>query len=511
MQSFLDRRNFIRLCSAAAAFMTRAGNSQAPPSRRGARAAVQSRKNFVAIQVRGFGWVDEGVDAVLDNIQHKGDVNTVWAYTFVYGETRLSATLPDHGKSGKSVTGGALYDYDPKYFQDTILKDFRSSEYGKFNVIEEAGPKAKARGLDFFAWDLNNAGAELPRLIPNYSKVTEIDLNGRRTVAPCFNHPDYQAFLRGKVESLLLGYPDLIDGIAWGSEREGPLDGMLTGGGTGLCFCQFCQAKGRELGISVARAQTGFRELGRLFSATAAEARPADGYFVSFWRILLKYPEILSWESLWVDSFQGVQADLYGLAKSIAPQKPFGFHIMQSVTFSPFYRAEEDYAKRRTTADFLKIATYNNAGGPRLATYLNGLSRGIFHDAKPEEFLQLYYKIMNYQEAPFDQLAASGLSPDYVAKETQRALAGVAGEVKIYPGIDINVPTLSRDPKVTDKTTKPEDISAALRAAFGAGADGVVLSREYVEMYLANLTAAGDTLRDIFSKSNPPAAVPGSK
>jgi hypothetical protein len=215
MQSFLDRRNFIRLCSAAAAFMTRAGNSQAPPSRRGARAAVQSRKNFVAIQVRGFGWVDEGVDAVLDNIQHKGDVNTVWAYTFVYGETRLSATLPDHGKSGKSVTGGALYDYDPKYFQDTILKDFRSSEYGKFNVIEEAGPKAKARGLDFFAWDLNNAGAELPRLIPNYSKVTEIDLNGRRTVAPCFNHPDYQAFLRGKVESLLLGYPD--------RGRHGPL------------------------------------------------------------------------------------------------------------------------------------------------------------------------------------------------------------------------------------------------------------------------------------------------
>jgi hypothetical protein len=502
MNSFLDRRNFLRLCSAAAAFMTQAGRTQTAPARRGARAPVQSRKNFVAIQVRGFGWVDEGVDAVLDNIQKKGDVNTVWGYTFVYGETRLSSTLPDHGKAGISVTGGALYDYDPKYFQDTILKDFRSSEYGKFNVIEEAAPKAKARGMDFFAWDLNNAGATLPRLIPNYSKITEIDLNGRRNDAPCFNHPDYQAFLRGKVESLLLGYPDLVDGIAWGSEREGPLDGILTGAGTGLCFCQFCQAKGRELGISVARAQTGFRELTQLFSATATEARPADGYFVSFWRILLKYPEILSWESLWSDSFQGVQADLYGLAKSIAPQKPFGFHIMQSVTFSPFYRAEEDYAKRRTTADFLKIATYNNAGGPRMATYLNGLSRGVFRDAKPEEFLQLYYKIMNYNEAPFDKLAEAGLSPDYVAKETKRALAAVGGEVKIYPGIDINVPTLSRDPKVTDKTTRPEDVSAALRAAFDAGANGVVLSREYVEMYLANLSAAGDTLRDIFAKSS---------
>ncbi len=370
MHSILDRRSFIRLCSAAAAFMSRAGHAQvapARPARRGNREAVNNRKNFVAIQVRGFGWVDEGVDAVLDNIQKKGDVNTVWAYTFGYGETRLKATLPDHGKPGTSVTGGAFYDYDPKYFQNTILKDFRSSEYGKFNVIEEAAPKAKARGMDFFAWDLNNAGAALPRLIPNYGEITEIDVNGRRTPSPCFNHPDYQAFLRGKVESLLLGYPSEIDGIAWGSERVGPLDGMLGGGaGVGLCFCQFCQAKGRALGISVGRAQAGFRELGQLFQA-ANTPRPADGYFVSFWRILLKYPEILSWESLWSDSFQAVQADLYGLAKSIAPQKPFGFHILQTVTFSPFYRAEEDYAKRRTTADFLKIATYNNAGGPRMA------------------------------------------------------------------------------------------------------------------------------------------------
>jgi hypothetical protein len=97
MSSILDRRSFIRLCSAAAAFMSRAGHAQvapARPARRGSREAVNNRKNFVAIQVRGFGWVDEGVDAVLDNIQQKGDVNTVWAYTFGYGETRLKATLP---------------------------------------------------------------------------------------------------------------------------------------------------------------------------------------------------------------------------------------------------------------------------------------------------------------------------------------------------------------------------------------------------------------------------------
>ena len=95
-----------------------------------------------------------------------------------------------------------------------------------------------------------------------------------------------------------------------------------------------------------------------------------------------------------------MQADLYGLAKSIAPQKPFGFHILQTVTFSPFYRAEEDYAKRRTTVNFLKIATYNNAGGPRMATYVNDLGHTIFRDAAPKDFLELYYKIMGIPRRP---------------------------------------------------------------------------------------------------------------
>jgi len=52
---------------------------------------------------------------------------------------------------------------------------------------------------------------------------------------------------------------------------------------------------------------------------------------------------------------------------------------------------------------------------------------------------------MDYKEAPYDELATTGLSADYVARETKRAVAGVAGEVKIYPGIDIDVPTLIID------------------------------------------------------------------
>jgi len=135
-----------------------------------------------------------------------------------------------------------------------------------------------------------------------------------------------------------------------------------------------------------------------------------------------------------------------------------------------------------------------------MAAYLQALSRTAFHDAQPQDFLALYYKIMNYNEAPFDQLASHGLSPDYIVRETKRALLGVAGQTKIYPGIDIDVPVLGAGPKQGDKKTNPDDVKQALEAAFTAGADGVVLSREYVEMYLANLTSAGDTLRTIFAQ-----------
>jgi hypothetical protein len=51
-----------------------------------------------------------------------------------------------------------------------------------------------------------------------------------------------------------------------------------------------------------------------------------------------------------------------------------------------------------------------------------------------------------------------------------------------------------------DKHTAPGDVRAAVKAALGAGADGIVWAREYHEMWLANLTAGGETVREAFSR-----------
>src|SRR5215469_17103419 len=306
----VDRRVFFRWCSALAAFLVSREDSSAAAAPQRVKEPVKHRKNYVAIQVKPYAWVDEGIERLLDNLQ-KGAVNTVWAYTYDFAEARMRPDgpipLPDHGKAGDpSFVGGAFYDYDPKYFRNTVLKDFRAPDYGKFNVITDVAPKVRARGMDFFCWDYNNSVPSMSRVVPNFSQVTEVDVYGRRQTGACFNHPDYRAQLRGKIESCLSGYASEVDGIAWGCERMGPLQNAI--GGTwatrGLtCFCEFCQAKARDRGVSVERAQAGYRSLDQLFHAAARDQRPVDGYFVTFWRLLLEYPEILSWEKLWTDTY----------------------------------------------------------------------------------------------------------------------------------------------------------------------------------------------------------------
>src|ERR1035437_885271 len=311
MSQNFARRSFFQLCSAGAAFLAGRAVSPAAAPPQPNRRAVRNRKNFVAIQVKVHAFLDEGIEPLLDILQKKANVNTVWAYTCGWemgprNTPNSTIPLPDPGKYGDpKFSGGAFYDYDPRYFRNTMLSDFRSPDFGKFNVIAEVAPKLKARGMDFFCWDYNNESRRMIQNLPNAAKVTEIDMDGRRMIGPCFNHPDYRAHLTGKIESYLNGYPSEVDGIAWGCERQGPFQNAIGGGWTseGIgCFCPFCQAKARERGISPERAKTGYRQLSQLFRAASQDQRPTDGYFVTFWRLLLDYPEILSWGKLWSDS-----------------------------------------------------------------------------------------------------------------------------------------------------------------------------------------------------------------
>ncbi|MGD0410420.1 MAG: hypothetical protein ABSC18_01850 [Verrucomicrobiota bacterium] len=495
-----SRRRFLQLLSAVTAWAMSRGASgakavsaPAPP-----QAGVKLRQPCVAIQVGAVSFVDEGIETVLDILREKAHVNTVWLNTYTWdhgtgGRQLAGYPFPDHGRQevDNDFFGGAVFDYDPKYFRHTVLNQFRSPDYQGRNILREVLPKARERNLDVVAWDYFYPNQFNPQRLKNMDRVAEIDVRGKPTWAPCNNNEDWRQHMFGRIEVYLRQYPE-VAGIAWGQERMGPLMNMIGGGWSQpfiSCFCPLCRKKARARELSVERAQRGYLELEKLLAAARREERPSDGYFVSFWRLLSQFPEILGWEKLWTDSYHEIRAGVYRLAKSIAPEKPLGFHILHQATLSPFYRAEEDYALTANYADFVKPAMYNVAGGGRMAAYLDGLSGTLFHDAKPEDFLAFYYKVMNYDEAPYARLGKAGLSAGYVARETKRVLAAVQGRIAVYPGLDLGVPT-------HDKQITPEDVRDSVKAAFAAGAPGVVLSRKYSEMTLASLAAAGQGLRE---------------
>lgn len=491
------RRNFLKELTMMPFMAFAGGRSVAAPADPKPGAGT---KKFVAIQIGARSFVDEGVDKCLDTLQEKTGVNVLMPAVFTYGRGLAGRQipglpLPDHGvQEYDQIHGGSYTKVPSEFLAKSVIQDVRAPELGDFDILADVIPKAKARGLQTYCLFEE---AYNPRLMPNFEKIAEVDVYGKIGRSTCFNNPDARTFLMSLVDAWFK--TNDLDGMMWESERQGPLNttleahfGKITGSRFIHCFCAHCLSKGAEWGINVERARAGYIALDQWVRQSLSRGRPGDGSFVTFWRLLTEYPEIVAWEKLWFHSQEEVYGLLYGTAKEANQRAQVGWHIMHLVTLSPFYRAEQDYARLAHFADFIKPCPYNNCGGPRFAQYIRNVQSTIFRDSTPEQVLDLHYKLLgNEGEASLDKLPTAGLSADYVAKETRRAIAEVQGAIPIYPGIDIDIPTA-----LDEKRTQPSDVKAATLAAFKAGAPGVVLSRKYAEMKLVNLAGAGEAVRE---------------
>jgi hypothetical protein len=489
----VDRRQFLKTAGvlSGAPLLMQGGPPQPNPSNR-----------MIGLQVGSVSFLDEGTEKVLDIVQEKGAVNTLFLAVFTYGRGIAGRQvpgqpLPDHGKQEYDTNfhGGNFATPHPQFYRNTVLKDTRAPDHGNLDILEIVLPAARKRGLKTICWLEDVFRGD----IPNIGKLQEVDLHGRNATTLCFNNPDYRGFLTGLVEDYARSYE--IDGLMWGSERQGALSnslGAMHGGarsdpGRVTCFCQFCQAKAKTRGINVDRAKRGFLELEKFVRAGRAGNKPVDGYYVTFWRILLNYPEIAAWEMLWTDSLRETYAAIYKTVKTAKPSVPVGWHIWHNNSFNPIYRAEQDLQVLSEYSDYLKMVIYHNCGGERMATYIDSVSQTIYGDTPKQMLLDFEYSVMNYKERSYAEIPFTGLSSDYVYRETKRAVDGIAGKkTLIWPGIDIDIPTASNHSKCTPQGTKD-----AVLAAFHGGAQGVILSRKYSEMKLANLKGAGDAVREL--------------
>jgi len=489
--SDVNRRDFLKIAGAASAAIA------VPNS---GRAATTSK--MIGIQVGAISFVDEGTEKVLDVLQERANVNTLFLAVFTYGRGIAGRQipgqpLPDHGKQEYDLNfhGGNFATPHPQYYKNTVLKDTRAPDHGNLDILAEVIPAAKKRGMKVICWLEDVFRTDLP----NIEKLQERDLYGRNAETLCVNNPDYRNFLTGLVEDYTRSYD--IDGLMWGSERQGALSDSLGAThdtppidpGRVTCFCEFCRSRAKAGGINVERAKQGFLELEKYVRSTRGGKRPTDGYYVQFWRLLLRYPELAAWEMLWTDSLRETYAAIYKTVKGAKETVPVGWHIWHNNSFNPIYRAEQDLQELSKYSDFIKVVMYNNCGGERMALYADNIGSTLYGDLSKQALIDMNYSFMGLKESSYDQIPRVGLSADYVYREKNRALAGVAGtRTQIWPCIDIDIPTEADHSKCT-----PQSVKEAVLAAFRGGAPGVLLSRKYSEMRLANLSGAGEAIREL--------------
>jgi len=453
------------------------------------------------IQIGAVSFVDEGVEQVLDIMQKRGAINTLFLTTFTHGRGLGGRQIPgekfpDHGSQEsdeKTYHGGNFATPHPEFYKNTILKETRAPELGKFDILASVLPSARKRGMKVFASVEDQWRSD----VPGVKECSEVDLLGRRTNTLCLFHPDVQAFWTALVTDICKSYP--VDGILFFNERNGPLLNALGAShfqtidsSRATCFCEHHQRAAKERGINFERAKQGYQKLDKFVQASLKAQRPSDGYYVEFNRMLLEYPEIVAWDKLFDLGKHQVLEQVYNTVKGINKNSQVGFHIEHVNSFNPFFRATRSYEELAAKADFLKVVAYNICGGERYANFIHNIGSTIFRDVPQEELMRFNNHLLNYgKEASLEELPKAGLSPDYVFRETQRALEGVKGKCKILPGIDIGIPT-----KSTSRKGSPQDAYLATAAAYKAGSHGVILSRKYSEMNLADIDAAGRAIRE---------------
>src|SRR5512143_495465 len=173
MDQNLSRRSLLQTALGAGAALSVPGRS----------AAQGASSKMVGIQVGAISFVDEGTEKVLDILQERGAVNTLFLAVFTYGRGIAGRQipgqpLPDHGKQEYDLDfrGGNFATVHPEYYKDTVLKDTRARDYGDLDILATVLPAAKKRGMKTICWLEDVYRGD----IPNIEKLQETDLYGRK-------------------------------------------------------------------------------------------------------------------------------------------------------------------------------------------------------------------------------------------------------------------------------------------------------------------------------------------
>ncbi len=513
----ISRRNFVKSASLTASALA-TGLALEPASSLAAtpEALAATAKPMIGFQAEVNYILGYGIVRFFDDIQTRASVNTLMLHCNLF-EPSWAGLDKASNPAGNFVTA------HPQYYRDVKMQPqgLGPSDFDLPGAIQKITVETKKRGIKVIPW-MEEDNRPRPA-IKGMDELYEVDLYGRRTTGhpggPCLNNPYFRNLVAGQIEDYIRSYD--VDGLQRGSERQGPFSNALgawhhgskSDPGHTSCFCEYCAAKAAKQGIDFERVKKAFLALEPYVKNGREGKRPRDGYYVEFWRILLRHPELLTWQTFWADSMREMQREFSVKAKSIKPGVQIGYHIWHNISFNPIYRAEQDYQPYTEYADFLKPVVYDNPAAERMTSLVYSLSQNMYGDLSRQQALDFEYSVMDFKkERSYDQIIErpeaeyesqlreqpingtphgpfERFSGDYVYQETKRAVNGVAGsKTQICAGLGIDVQL---------KNSTPESVRDAVQSIFRAGSTGIVISTNHAAMKPENLSAVGATLHEL--------------
>src|SRR5260370_5505555 len=112
-----------------------------------AQTPLSKPQQTIGIQIGSISFLDEGTERVLDILQEKACVNTLFLATFTYGNGIASRQLkghplPDHGVQAydENFHGGNYATPHPQYYKNTIIKDTKAPAHANLDILEVVIP-----------------------------------------------------------------------------------------------------------------------------------------------------------------------------------------------------------------------------------------------------------------------------------------------------------------------------------------------------------------------------------
>ena len=463
---------------------------------------MEHDKILNGIQINPLSFVDEGIDNCFNILKNRFKINAIFVCTVSWLALKIGRSIsyeydgwPDHGiREPIDLKGGAYFRPNPKYYTQTLIKDFYTQDqiFQDKDILSDIIKVAKQNDIKvyielmepFFKYEGHGSIQSVD--IPNIVNCMETDLYGRTGSDPSTFNKDYRNWIKAIVEDQCKSYK--IDGVMWCNERCSPLDQLIQGNvPTDFSNDMLDYASRNNINVDSVK---------KAFITVINQLENSDNDFdiIKFINLILYNPEILIWEKLWLENNKNLDKELYGLVKWIDKDLEFGLNIWNRNHFNPIRKAQWPWDEVTKYCDWVKPITYQHQGGSIYKKEITYWNKRLLKNYDKNEILNVFNRILNIESTDWDNLVSTGLNPkSYVYDQCKETVKGVNNTIPVYMGIGVDAPSYNS----IQARCSPEIVYESVKASHKAGASGFIYSPNYNFMQLKNLDGSVKALNEI--------------